>query len=271
MQRDVRVAEDDGVGVAGSAGACAPSRPAAGPASWTIAIRAPVGARRRARAGSAHAHLGLVDVAVHARRPAARAPRAPRARAAATKSPACRIRSAARRRSTHASGSRARAARQVGVGDDRQAHRRLRRGAAAARRLGGAARRASSTRSQHARAPGARLPVGPMSAESHVVGPRRRVPVVEVDARDPAAQRDELVEDASASPSPRAAADSGNVTLLPVRARDDAARLGEPDLARDVAWSSRRVPVVRSAVGVDGSCAAPSTVGSTVAARGGTP
>ena len=106
----------------GSAPRMRASRPGRGPASWTMPIRAPPQldhAGRRQQRAAAPSSSTLPWTAVH-RRPEPLA--AARSTSARMKSPACRIASAARSSATQRGRQRARAARHVGVGDDREAH-----------------------------------------------------------------------------------------------------------------------------------------------------
>ena len=123
VQGDVRVAEDHRVGVGE-----APPQPGEAPIGRPGVVQhddgRAGGVDLRARAGAACA------APARPRCPGPRA-RAARGRAAApstsscTRSPACRMASAAARRSRHASGIRRRAPGQVGVRDDRQLHAAL--------------------------------------------------------------------------------------------------------------------------------------------------
>ena len=123
VQRHVRVPEDERLGAARrSAPACARAGRCAGPASCSIAMRAPPASTTRS-AGSSSPQLGAVDVAVHADE--RRADRLELAQhAAVEKSPACSSRSAAAIRRDALVREPAGTARQVGVGDDRDQHRR---------------------------------------------------------------------------------------------------------------------------------------------------
>ena len=93
-------------------------RPAAGPASWSIAIRTPPRATGALRQHVPEHRIVRLPNTAWTGGPSASSPRST---GASTKSPACRIASASRNRSSHAAGSAGgRAA--VRVGDDRQPH-----------------------------------------------------------------------------------------------------------------------------------------------------
>ena len=270
------MAEDDRVGVR-EAPAHALEPPGGGARRRGRSRSARPRPRRPARAGRRITHLGLVDVAVHGGdgRPD-RLDLLEHARPS-TKSPAWRIRSAERRRSTQASGSR-RAPRGRCVSEmtarSTSAPRAAARGRAARPALARGARGAAPR--LLCRTPRDDLVGGPRAPgradQRGVPGRRRRVrvPVVEVDARDPRGSAGRAGRRASAWRVRRVlAATPGSVTLCAVAARDDAAGLGEPDLALD---GARAAGACRSSA--SGwrrcSCAGPSTRGSLVRARGGT-
>ena len=129
--------------------------------------------------------------------------------------------------------------------------------------------RAASSRSSTRKA-GRGLPFGPMSAESQRLRAGLAVPVVEVDARDPAAERDELVEHpARRDRGVRGRLGEGDLAAA-VAPLDDPAGLGEPDLAA-WPWPSAAVASRSCAGGWRRcSCAGPSSA-ARPARRGGTP